>query len=77
MGLIPSQTLTRSQTRTFVAVLVALMLGLSVLATVLITRGWGNDTIQSQVEQQETERRTQMPRFDRQAPPGAPAPGPR
>ena len=76
MGLLPSQTLTRAQTRTFVAVLVALMLGLSVLATVLITRGWGNPTVQRQVEQQETERRVQMPRLDGEAPPASP-PAPR
>ena len=76
MGLLPSQTLTRSQTRTFVAVLVALMIGLSVLATVLITRGWGDPTVQRQVEQQETERRTQMPRLDGAAPPAPPANGP-
>lgn len=55
--------LTRSQTRTFVGVLVALILGLSVLATVLITRGWANDDVQRQVEEQESERRSQMPRL--------------
>lgn len=75
VGLIPSQTLTRAQTRTFVAVLVALMLALSVLATVLITRGWGNPTVQRQVEQQETERRTQMPRLDQNAAPAGSGPG--
>ena len=74
VGLIPSQTLTRSQTRTFVAVLAALMLGLSVLATALIVRGWGDQTVQRQVEQQETERRTQMPRLDGDAPPARSAP---
>ena len=55
--------LTRSQTRTFVAVLVGLMLGLSVLATVLITRGWENEDVQEQVRQQETERVRQMPKL--------------
>lgn len=69
VGLIPTQTLTRSQTRALVAVMVALMLGLSVLATVLITRGWGDPTVQRQVDQQETERRMQMPRLDGEAPP--------
>lgn len=57
--------LSRSQTRTFVAVLATLMLGLSVLATVLITRGWSNDNVQDQVEAQESERRMAMPRFQR------------
>lgn len=55
--------LTRSQTRAFVAVLAVLMLGLSVVATVLITRGWSNEDVQSQVEAQETERRLAMPRL--------------
>ncbi|MGB3543712.1 hypothetical protein [Rubrivirga sp.] len=55
--------LSRSQTRTFVAVFAAAMLGLSVLATFLITRGWDNDDIQTQVEAQETERRMAMPRL--------------
>lgn len=55
--------LTRTQTRTFVAVMVGLILGLSVLATVLITRGWENEDVQEQVRQQETERMQQMPRF--------------
>ncbi|WP_420454120.1 hypothetical protein [Rubrivirga sp.] len=55
--------LTRRQTRTFVAVMVGLILTLSVLATVLITRGWADDDVQRQVEQQETERRQQMPRL--------------
>ena len=44
--------LSRPQTRAFVLVLVVLMLGLSVLATVMITRGWSNETVQEQVEQQ-------------------------
>jgi len=56
--------LTRTQTRTFVAVLVILMVGLSVLATVTITRGWANDDVQRQVEEQETQRRMEMPRLD-------------
>ena len=64
VALLPSNALTRSQTRVFVAVLVALVLGLSVLATALITRGWGNPTVQEQVREQETERRLQMPRLD-------------
>ena len=55
--------LSRSQTRTFVAVLVGLMLGLSVLATVLITRGWADEDVQRQVEEQESERVQQMPRL--------------
>ena len=55
--------LSRSQTRTFVAVFAGAALLLSILATVLITRGWGDDDIQSQVEAQETERRMAMPRL--------------
>ncbi len=64
VALIPSNALTRSQTRVFVAVLVVLILGLSVVATVMITRGWGNPTVQDQVREQETERRLAMPRLD-------------
>lgn len=56
--------LTRRQSRRLVATMVLLILGLSLLATLLITRGWGDDTVQRQVEQQETERRSQMPRLD-------------
>ena len=56
--------MTPAQTRRFVAALVALMLGLSVLATVLITRGWNDDDLQEQVEDIETDRRRQMPRLD-------------
>ena len=56
--------LSRPQTRAFVLVLVVLMLGLSVLATVMITRGWSNETVQEQVEQQESERRQAMPRLN-------------
>ena len=56
--------LSRPQTRAFVLVLVVLMLGLSVLATVMITRGWSNETVQEQVEQHESERRQAMPRLN-------------
>ena len=56
--------MTPAQTRRFVVVLVALMLGLSVLATVLITRGWGDDGLQDQVEDIERDRREAMPRLD-------------
>lgn len=56
--------MTPAQTRRFVVALVALMLGLSVLATVLITRGWGDEELQDQVEDIERDRRQQMPRLD-------------
>ena len=55
--------LTQPQTRTFVAVFVGLMLALSVLATVLITRGWRDEGVQEQVREQETERMQGMPRL--------------
>ncbi|MEM0961383.1 MAG: hypothetical protein AAGK21_02425 [Bacteroidota bacterium] len=55
--------LNRSQSRTFVGVFVALIVVLSVVATVLITRGWGNEDVQRQVEEQESQRRSDMPRF--------------
>ena len=56
--------MTALQTRRFVVALVLLMLGLSVLATVLITRGWGDDDLQEQVEDIERDRREAMPRLD-------------
>ena len=55
--------LSHSQTRRFVVVLVALMIVLSVVATVMITRGWANDDVQEQVRDKEAERRDQMPRL--------------
>ena len=56
--------MTALQTRRFVVALVVLMLGLSVLATVLITRGWEDDDLQEQVEDIERDRREAMPRLD-------------
>ncbi len=56
--------LSRVQSRRFVLLFVAFMLGLAVLATVLITRGWGNQKLQDQVSDLENERRSQMPRLD-------------
>ena len=56
--------MTRTQTRRFVVALVVLMLGLSVLATVLITRGWADEELQEQVEEIERDRREAMPRLD-------------
>lgn len=56
--------LTPQQTRRFVAAFVALALGLSVLATVLITRGWADEEIQQEVERMESDRREEMPRLD-------------
>lgn len=56
--------MTPTQTRRFVVVFVALMLGLSVLATVLITRGWADEDLQEQVEDIERDRRQAMPRLD-------------
>ncbi|WP_412062903.1 hypothetical protein [Rubrivirga sp. IMCC45206] len=55
--------LSRRQSRLFAAVFVAAILILSVVATWMITRGWANDTVQDQVEQQETERREAMPKL--------------
>lgn len=57
-------TLSRQQTRRFVVALVVLMLGLSVLATVLITRGWQDEDLQEQVSDMEERRQSEMPRLD-------------
>ncbi len=64
MALLPSDPLTPSRTRLLVGTMVFLIFLLSIVATVMITQGWENEDVQSQVEQQETERRTQMPRLN-------------
>ncbi len=64
VALLPTDPLSPSRTRALVAIMVALIAILSVVATLMITRGWNNDAVQSRVEQQENERRTQMPRLD-------------
>ncbi len=56
--------LSPTQSRRFVMLFVGLMLGLAVLATVLITRGWGDQDLQDRVSEIEGERRSQMPRLD-------------
>lgn len=56
--------LSPAQSRRLVLLLIGLILGLSVLATVLITRGWANEDLQRQVSEQERERRQAMPRLD-------------
>lgn len=56
--------LSRSRTRQFVILFVGLIIGLSVLATVLITRGWEDEDLQEQVSEMEQERRSQMPRLN-------------
>ena len=64
MAILPPDPLPPSRSRALVATMVVMILVLSVVATVMITRGWDDDAVQSQVEQQEAERREQMPRFD-------------
>ena len=56
--------LSPTQSRRFVILFVAAMIGLAVLATVLITRGWGDKELQEQVSDLEGERRSQMPRLN-------------
>lgn len=56
--------LTPTQTRRFVAAFVAVLLGLSILATVLITRGWQDEELQEEVEEIEREERLRMPRLN-------------
>lgn len=41
----------------------AMLLGLSVLATVLITKGWNDKGLQQRVQQQEAERDAAEPRL--------------
>lgn len=42
--------LTRRQSRAFVLALLAVMLGLAVLATVVITNGWQNEDLQEHLQ---------------------------
>ena len=49
--------------RLFVIAFVAMLLGLSILATVLITNGWADKDLQRRVQQQETERAREAPRL--------------
>ena len=55
--------LTRRQSRAFAATFAVAALVLAVVATLMITRGWANDDVQRQVQQQENERRETMPRL--------------
>lgn len=52
-----TRPLPRRASRAFVAGFVVLMLGLALLATVLITRGWDDPEMQRRVQQMEAERR--------------------
>lgn len=64
VAILPTDPLSPSRSRALVVTMVALIALLSIVATLMITRGWDNDTVQTRVEQQENERRTQMPRLD-------------
>ncbi len=55
--------LSRTRTRQFVIAFVALLLGLSIFAVVMITRGWNNPELQRRVQQQEAERNAAEPRL--------------
>ena len=55
--------LSRSQTRVFVVAFMAMLLGLSVFAAVMITRGWNDKGLQRRVQQQEAERHAAEPRL--------------
>ena len=55
--------LSPARSRLFVVAFVALMLGLSILATVMITRGWANPTLQEDVQRNEAAHDAAMPRL--------------
>lgn len=55
--------LSPARSRLFVVAFVAMMLGLSVLATVMITRGWANTTLQEDVRRNEAAHDAAMPRL--------------
>lgn len=48
---LPSMALSSSRSRAFVLTLIAVMIGLAILATVLITRGMNDKELQEQVRQ--------------------------
>lgn len=56
--------LSPKQTRRFVIAFVVIAIGLSVLATVLITRGWQDEDLQEQVSDMENRRQSELPRLD-------------
>lgn len=49
----PSMTLSPKRSRAFVIAMVAIMIGLAILATVLITRGMNDEQLQEQLRQLE------------------------
>ncbi len=55
--------LTQPQTRLFVVAFMAMLFGLAIFATVLITRGWANPTLQEDVRRNEAAHDAAMPRL--------------
>ena len=55
--------LSPARSRLFVVAFVATMIGLSILATVMITRGWANPTLQEDVRRNEAAHDAAMPRL--------------
>jgi hypothetical protein len=55
--------LSPKQTRRFVVAFLVVVLGLSALATVLITRGWQDEDLQEQVSEMEDRRQSELPRL--------------
>ena len=56
--------LSPTRNRVFVIGFMAMLLGLSVLAAVLITRGWANGPLQEDVSRIEADHDAAMPRLD-------------
>ena len=57
------KALSRSHTRLFVVAFMAMLIGLSIFAAVMITNGWNNKGLQQRVQQQESERNANEPRL--------------
>ena len=55
--------LSPARTRLFVVAFMAMLIGLSVFAAVMITRGWNDTGLQQRVQQQESERNANEPRL--------------
>lgn len=55
--------LSPARTRLFVVAFMAMLFGLSIFATVMITRGWANTTLQEDVRRNEAAHDAAMPRL--------------
>lgn len=57
------KALSPARSRLFVVAFMAMLVGLSLFAAIMITRGWKNEGLQERVQQQESERNANEPRL--------------